>query len=160
MPNPKARPVVLSDHERAVLLGSARGRNTAQALALRSRIVLACAEGGTIGAVAAELGVSRGTVSKWRSRFLALRLQGLSDGPRPGRPRLIGDEQVRALISTTLERAPGNGDARWSTRSMAAETGLSQTAVSRIWRTFGLHRPAPGRPDRADPPAGPLTAHE
>jgi transposase len=138
VPSPKLDPVVLSDEERSVLAGWSRRRKTAQALAVRSRIVLRCAEGGTIGEVAAELGVSRNMVSKWRSRFLAGRLDGLSDEPRPGRPRVIGDEQVEALIAKTLEEAPTNGDTHWSSRSMAARTGMSQSAVSRIWRAFGL----------------------
>jgi transposase len=129
--------VVLTDDERQVLGGWSRRRKTAQALAVWSRIVLRCAEGGTIGAVAAELGVSRDMVSKWRARFLAGRLEGLSDEPRPGRPRVIGDEQIERLITKTLEGAPAC-DAQWSTRSMAAATGMSQSAVSRIWRAFGL----------------------
>jgi transposase len=138
VPSPKLDPVVLSVEERSVLAGWSRRRKTAQALATRSRIVLRCAEGGTIGEVAADVGVSRNMVSKWRSRFLADRLDGLSDEPRPGRPRVIGDEQVEALITKTLEQAPVNGDTHWSTRSMAAQTGMSQSAVSRIWRAFGL----------------------
>jgi transposase len=77
-------------------------------------------------------------VSKWRARFLDARLDGLSDEPRPGRPRVIGDEQIEALITKTLEEEPANGDTHWSTRSMAAQTDLNQTAVSRIWRAFGL----------------------
>jgi transposase len=104
---------------------------------MRSRIVLRCAEGGTIGQVAADLGVSRDMVSKWRSRFLARRLDGLSDDPRPGRPRTITDEQVDQVIVKTLEEAPGE-DTHWSTRSMARSSGMSQSAVSRIWRAFGL----------------------
>jgi transposase len=138
MPSPKADPVILSDEERSVLLGWSRRRNTAQALALRSRIILACADGGTNGEVAERVGVGRQTVSKWRVRFLDRRLDGLSDEPRPGRPRVIGDEQIEALITKTLEQEPANGDTHWSTRSMATETGLNQTAVSRIWRAFGL----------------------
>jgi transposase len=138
VPNPKAEPLVLSDEERSVLVGWSRRRKTAQALAVRSRIVLRCAEGGTIGEVAAELGVSRNMVSKWRSRFLVDRLDGLADEPRPGRPRLIGDERVEALIAKTLEEAPSTSDTHWSTRSMAATTGMSQSTVSRIWRAFGL----------------------
>jgi transposase len=130
--------VVLSDDERRVLVGWARRRKTAQALALRSRIVLQCAEAGsTIGGVAARLDVSRATVSKWRSRFLAGRLDGLSDEPRPGRPRTITDEAIEQVITKTLESTPGE-DTHWSTRSMAASTGMSQSAVSRIWRAFGL----------------------
>jgi transposase len=138
VPSPKLDPVVLSEEERSVLAGWSRRRRTAQALAVRSRIVLRCAEGGTIGEAAADLGVSRNMVSKWRARFLTARLDGLSDEPRPGRPRVIGDEQVEALITKTLEQAPVNGDTHWSTRSMASTTGMSQSAVSRIWRAFGL----------------------
>ena len=130
--------MVLTDEELSVLLGWSRRRKTAQALALRSRIILACAGGGTNGEIAEQLGVGRQTVSKWRARFLDARLDGLSDEPRPGRPRVIGDEQIEALITKTLEEASANGDTHWSTRSMAAQTGLNQTAVSRIWRASGL----------------------
>lgn len=137
MPSPKLEPVVLSDEERQVLSAWSRRRKTAQALASRSRIVLRCAEGGTIGAVAADLGVSRDMVSKWRSRFMARRLEGLSDEPRPGRPRVITDDRVEQVIAKTLEDTPGQ-DTHWSTRSMASATGMSQSAVSRIWRAFGL----------------------
>ncbi|OLF04368.1 IS630 family transposase, partial [Actinophytocola xanthii] len=137
MPSPRLRPVVLSDEERSVLSGWARRRKTAQALALRSRIVLRCSEGGSIGEVAMDIGVSRNTVSKWRSRFVVDRLDGLSDEPRPGRPRVITDDKVDEVITRTLEQTPGR-DTHWSTRSMASATGMSQTAVSRIWRAFGL----------------------
>jgi transposase len=136
--SPKLAPLVLSDDERQVLEGWARRRKTAQALALRSRIVLACAGGSSVSAAAAELGLSRTTVSKWRSRFLAARLEGLSDEPRPGRPRTVGDEQVERVITATLEQRPPGGDTHWSTRSMARSAGMSQSAVSRIWRAFGL----------------------
>ena len=129
---------MLSDDERRVLAGWARRPKTAQALATRSRIVLRCAEGGTIGEVAAELGVCRDMVAKWRRRFLTDRLEGLSDEPRPGRPRVIGDEQVEQVIAKTLEERPSTADTQWSTRSMAAATGMSQSTVSRIWRAFGL----------------------
>jgi transposase len=138
MPSPRALPVELSDGERQVLVGWARRRKTAQALALRARIVLACAEGVSNGEVAVELGVSRNTVSKWRSRFVVHRLEGLSDEPRPGAPRTISDEQVERVIAKTLEEAPPHGDMQWSTRSMAAAMGLSQSTVSRIWQAFGL----------------------
>jgi transposase len=137
VPSSKLEPVVLSVEERSVLTGWARRRKTAQALALRSRIVLRCAEGGSIGEVAAEVGVSRNTVSKWRSRFVSGRLEGLSDEPRPGRPRLITDDRVDEVIVKTLEETPGR-DTHWSTRSMASAMGMSQSAVSRIWRAFGL----------------------
>jgi transposase len=137
MPSPKLEPVVLSDEERSVLTGWARRRKTAQALALRSRIVLRCAEGGSIGDVAADIDVSRNTVSKWRSRFVSGRLEGLADEPRPGRPRAITDDQVDEVITRTLEETPGR-DTHWSTRSMAQAAGMSQSAISRIWRAFGL----------------------
>jgi transposase len=127
--------VVLSDEERSVLVGWARRRKTSQALALRARIVLRCAENGSsIGGVAGQLDVSRATVSKWRSRFLADRLDGLSDEPRPGRPRTITDDQIEQVITKTLESTPGE-DTHWSTRSMATSTGMSQSAISRIWTT-------------------------
>src|SRR6202451_2755997 len=92
MASPKLEPLVLSDDERRVLEEWARRRKTAQALALRSRIVLACAGGAGVSAVAAELGISRTTAGKWRSRVLEGRLKGLSDEPRPGRPRPVTDE--------------------------------------------------------------------
>jgi len=138
MPSPKLAPVVLSAEERSALEALARRRKTSQALALRARIVLACANGGSVTAVAADLEVARDTVRKWRGRFLAGRLAGLGDAPRPGAPRTITDEQVEVVIAKTLaERGPGQ-DTHWSTRSMAAATGMSQTAISRIWRAFGL----------------------
>ena len=138
MATPKLAPLDLSAEERQVLVGWARRRTTAQALALRSRIVLACADGRANTEVAAALGVSRPMVVKWRSRFLRDRLEGLSDEPRPGAPRKITDEQVEQVIARTLEEKGPGQDTHWSTRSMAAETGMSQTTVSRIWRAFGL----------------------
>jgi len=137
MPNPKLPELVLSDDEAGVLRGWTRRRKTAQALALRARIVLRCAEGGSNSEIAAELGIQRATVAKWRSRFVLDRLDGLLDEARPGRPRTITDEQVEAVITATLESAPVNAT-HWSTRSMAAESGLTQTAVTRIWNAFGL----------------------
>jgi transposase len=130
-------PLVLTADDRATLERWARGRSTAQALALRSRIVLASANGATNQQVAAELGVNPTTVGKWRSRYVARGLDGLSDDPRPGAPRKITDDRVEQVLVKSLEEAPPEGT-RWSTRSMAAATGLSQTAVSRIWRAFGL----------------------
>jgi len=138
MASPKLDPLVLTDEERQVLEGWARRRKTAQALALRARVVLACADGTAVSAVAADLGISRATAGKWRSRFLGSRLEGLSDEPRPGRPRTVTDEHVEKVITTTLEQEPPNGDTHWSTRSMARSAGMSQSAVSRIWRAFGL----------------------
>jgi transposase len=134
---PKAE-LALSDVERVTLLSWSRRAKTAQALALRARIVLACAEGASNISVAASLGVSRPTVNKWRARFVRDRLDGLSDEPRPGAARKITDEQVAAVIVKTLEEAPVNQDTHWSTRSMAKASGLNQTAISRIWRAFGL----------------------
>jgi transposase len=129
--------LVLTADDRATLERWARGRSTAQALALRSRIVLASEAGATNQQVAAELGVNPTTVGKWRSRFVARGLDGLSDDPRPGAPRKITDDRVEQVLVKSLEEGPPDGS-RWSTRSMAAATGLSQTAVSRIWRSFGL----------------------
>jgi transposase len=138
MPSPTPVPLELTDEERQVLTGWSRRRTTAQALALRSRIVLECAAGRANTDVAGALGVSRETVRKWRSRFTRDRLEGLSDEPRPGRPRTITDERVEIVIAKTLEERGPGADTHWATRSMAAATGLSQTAVSRIWRAFGL----------------------
>jgi transposase len=137
MPDPRAAVVVLTDDERAQLEAWARRPTSAQALASRSRIVLAAAEGGTNLELAERLGLERGTVRKWRNRFVLYRLDGLLDEPRPGRPRTISDEQVEEVITKTLESTPANAT-HWSTRSMAAAVGLNQTAVSRIWRAFGL----------------------
>jgi transposase len=137
VPNPVAVELSLSDAERAQLQAWARRPKSAQALAQRSRIVLAAAGGGSNTEVAAQLGVSRPTVTKWRNRFARDRLDGLLDEPRPGRPRTVTDEQVEAVIARTLETSPADAT-HWSTRSLAAELGLSQSAVSRIWRAFGL----------------------
>jgi transposase len=134
---PKA-PLTLTDDERQTLQRWARRARTAQALALRAKIVLACAEGATNQAVAEQLGIWPQTVTKWRSRFVRRRLEGLSDEPRPGRPRTITDAQVEQVITKTLEEPPPRQDTHWSTRSMAKATGLSQTAISRIWRAFAL----------------------
>jgi transposase len=138
MPSPTPVPLELSDEERQVLTGWIRRRTTAQALALRSRIVLECAQGRSNSEVAASLAVSRETVRKWRSRFVRDRLEGLTDEPRPGAPRKITDEQVERVITATLEQKPPHNDTQWSTRSMAKATGMSQSAISRIWRAFGL----------------------
>ncbi len=140
MRNQRGRPtatIVLTAEERETLERWARRPSTAQALALRSRIVLAAADGQANIDIGAALGCHPVTAGKWRRRFAEQRLDGLSDEPRPGAPRTIGDEQVEAVIVKTLERQPRNAT-HWSTRSMAAEMGMSQTAVSRIWRAFGL----------------------
>src|SRR5690606_10316716 len=114
-----------------------RRRKTAQAVALRSRIVLECAHGADNNSVAQRLAVTPQTVSKWRGRFVSMRLEGLTDAPRTGKPRTIEDEQVEAVIIRTLESTPKDAT-HWSTRSMATDMGLSQSAISRIWRAFGL----------------------
>src|SRR5947209_11491363 len=134
---PPLAKVVLSDDEREVLERWARRRKTAQALALRCRIVLAAADGEMNKDIAARLECSPTTVTKWRMRFVERRLDGLHDEPRPGKPRLIGDDDVERVIVTTLEQTPTDAT-HWSTRSMANATGMSQSAVSRIWRAFGL----------------------
>jgi transposase len=128
----------LADGEREQLQRWARRPRSAQALAQRSRIVLACAAGASNQAVARQERVTPQMVGKWRRRFVERRLEGLVDEPRPGQPRRISDEQVEQLIVKTLEQAPPDGGTHWSTRQMAAATGLNQTAVSRIWRAFGL----------------------
>ncbi|MGO9321568.1 MAG: IS630 family transposase [Solirubrobacteraceae bacterium] len=128
----------LTDGERAQLQGWARRRRTAQGLALRSQIVLECANGYSNMEVASRLSVSAATVGKWRRRFVADRLDGLVDEPRSGRPRTVGDERVEDVIVKTLETAPPDGGTHWSTRQMAAKTGLSQSTISRVWRAFGL----------------------
>ena len=133
---PKAE-LVLGEDERETLQRWARRPKSAQALALRCRIVLACAEGGSNIEVAERLGVNRHTVGKWRQRFVSDRLDGLHDEPRPGAPRTISDEDVERVIVITLEQTPDNAT-HWSTRTMAASTGMSQSAISRIWRAFGL----------------------
>jgi transposase len=137
MPSSLLAPVDLTADERARLESWTRRRTSAQALALRSRIVLLAADGLGNTEIARELGIHRNVAGKWRSRFLAHRLDGLTDEPRPGRPRTIGDEQVEAVIVKTLETTP-KGATHWSTRSMAREVGLTQSAVQRIWKAFGL----------------------
>jgi transposase len=126
----------LSDGERAVLESWTRRRTSAQALALRARIVLMAAEGlWSNGEIADALDVSRPTVTKWRNRFADRRLDGLADEPRPGKPRSITDEQVEAVVSKTLESAPKNAT-HWSTRSMAREVGMTPDAVMRVCPVF------------------------
>ena len=129
--------IVLSEEEREILERWARRPKSAQALALRCRIILAAADGEKNQDIAARLGCSATTVGKWRKRFAELRLDGLHDEPRPGKPRTISDADVEAVLVKTLEDQPSDAT-HWSTRSMAAATGMSQSAISRIWRAFGL----------------------
>ena len=129
--------LVVSDEERAQLLRWSRRAKSAQALALRSRIVLACADGEANTAVAARLGCSAATVGKWRARFLERRLDGLVDEPRPGRPPSISAEQVEDVVVSTLESVPANAT-HWSRAKMAERSGLSRSTIGRIWRAFEL----------------------
>jgi transposase len=137
MPFPTAVSIRLSDDEREQLVSWSRRRASSQAVALRSRIVLAAAEGLSSSQIARDLGVSVATVGKGRNRFAGDRLDGLLDEPRPGRPRTITDQRVDEVIIKTLESAPRDAT-HWSTRSMAREVGLTQSAVFEIWRAFGL----------------------
>jgi transposase/transcriptional regulator with XRE-family HTH domain len=129
--------LTLSEDERTQLLRWSRRAKSAQALALRSRIVLACAEGLDNKAVAARLGCAGATVGKWRGRFVAYRLDGLTDEPRPGRPPVIGVDQVEDVVVATLESTPPNAT-HWSRAKMAQRSGLSRSTIGRIWKTFDL----------------------
>jgi transposase len=129
--------VVLTDDERETLLRWSRRATSAQALALRCRIILACADGLSNVQVATDLKVHPTTVAKWRNRFAVDRTEGLADEKRPGPARTVTDEQVEEVVVRTLEATP-KGATHWSTREMAKASGLSQSTISRIWRTFGL----------------------
>lgn len=130
-------PLTLTDEERTTLEQWARRRKTAQALALRARIILGCGGGLTNTAVAADLRIGKATVGKWRARFLERRLDGLLDEPRPGAPRTVTDADVERVVTLTLETTPEDAT-HWSTRSMAERAGLGKSTVNRIWRAFGL----------------------
>jgi len=135
--------LVVSAEQREQLESLARRRSTAQALALRARIILACAEGGHNTQVAARLGIFRQTVGRWRTRFIQSGVDGLLDEPRPGAPRKITDAAVEHVVTLTLESKPRDAT-HWSTRSLAKRAGLSRSSVARIWRAFGL------RPHRSE----------
>jgi transposase len=129
--------LAVTEAERRTLTQWTRRATTAQALALRARIILAAATGATNTAIAHRLGVTKPTVGKWRQRFERHRLDGLLDEPRPGAPRTVTDAHVERVVTLTLETQPKEAT-HWSTRAMARRTGLSQSAISRIWRAFGL----------------------
>ena len=129
--------IMLSGEERKTLERWARRHSSSQALALRCRIVLASAEGRTNTEIAADLGVNQVTVSKWRHRFAADRLDGLVDAPRPGAVRTIGDDVIEAVLVETLETTPPDAT-HWSTRGLARKHGISHQTVAEIWHAFGL----------------------
>jgi transposase len=130
-------PLTLTDDERTKLKSWAKRPTSAQRLALRARIILACAEGADNKVVAKTLRITPHTVGKWRTRFLEDRLEGLADEPRPGAPRTLSDARIEEVITRTLESKPDNAT-HWSTRAMAQRVGLSQSAIVRIWQAFGL----------------------
>lgn len=154
MPRGKAVAIALTEDERDALERNVRRRNGAYALAQRSRMVLLAADGLNNQAIATRAGVSAATVGLWRRRFAERRLAGLDEEPRGGRPRKIDDEQVETVIAATLERAP-DGATQWSTRLMARKLGMSQSAISRIWRASGL---SPHRMDAARREGSELTS--
>jgi len=137
MHGPALAPLVLTAAERETLARWTRRATTAQALALRARLVLACADGMSNSEVALEYRVHRVTVGTWCARFVAHRLDGLLDEPRPGAPRTIADETIEEVLRLTLESTPRDAT-HWSTRRMGERVGLSQTTVMRIWHAFGL----------------------
>jgi transposase len=136
----RGRPIpklTLSEQEREMLQQWSRRAKSAQALALRARIILECGRGRTNSQAASELRVTPQTIGKWRSRFCAKRLDGLLDEPRPGTPRRLSDADVERVLVKTLESTP-KGATHWSTRSMARACGLSRSSINRIWRAFAL----------------------
>jgi transposase len=137
------QPLVVTEEERERLESLAHRARSQALLARRARVVLACAEGLDNKTVAKKLRCCLGMVGKWRSRFLAARLEGLYDEPRPGAPRKVSDDQVEKVVIQTLESTP-RGQTHWSTRGLAKASGLSRMTVSRIWHAFGL------QPHRAD----------
>lgn len=129
--------VTLSKEQNHQLLEWTRRHKTSQALALRARIIIACAEEETKSAVTRRCDVCRNTVSKWHERFVERGLDGLLDEPRPGAPRKHGDAKIEQLIATTLNERPAEAT-HWSSRLLAKKLGVSQSTVSRVWRAFGL----------------------
>ncbi|MEI6537803.1 MAG: IS630 family transposase, partial [Verrucomicrobiaceae bacterium] len=129
--------LILSGDEKAKLEVMARRPKTDQRTALRASIVLDCASGKSNTIVARQRGITLATVGKWRARFVNQGLGGLGDAPRPGQPRKISDLMIEKVVSRTLESRP-KAATHWSTRSMAKASGLTQNAIVRIWRAFGL----------------------
>jgi transposase len=129
--------VVVTQDERETLQNWSRRPKSAQALALRARMILLCAADRSNTEVAAELRITKQTVGKWRQRFLDKRLDGLLDEPRPGTPRKLSDSDVERVLALTLESVPRNAT-HWSTRSLAEASGLSRASVHRIWKAFAL----------------------
>jgi transposase len=129
--------LVIAPEERSALEKWARRPKSAQALALRAKIILACAEGKSNTEVAAQFRITKQMVGKWRARFVERRLDGLLDEPRPGTPRKVSDGEVERVLAMTLESLPRDAT-HWSTRSLAKQCGLSRSTVSRIWRAFAL----------------------
>ena len=134
---PRPAPVTLTEDERQALTSLAHRSRTAPQRARRARIILACADGQATRGIAKRLHLSATTVCKWRTRFLADRIDGLTDEPRPGAPRRITDAQVEDVVVRTLESTP-RAATHWSTRAMARATGLSHATIGRIWHAFGL----------------------
>ncbi len=147
MSNPRGRPkqreLVVSPEQKITLRQLLQQPRSSRSLAFRARIILECASGQNNAAVAAKLHTTGFTVGMWRNRFITEGLAGLGDEMRPGAPRQIGDDRVERAVRLTLEEAP-KGATHWSSRALAARTGLSQSTVSRIWRAFGL------RPHRSE----------
>ena len=141
------QPLELSPRERRELEGLRSQGASHPRLAQRAEIILACATGAANSKVGHDLGISSATVGKWRRRFVERRLAGLHDAPRSGAPKRIADEDVEKVVRLTLESSPGDA-AAWSTRSLAEATGMSQAAVSRIWRAFSVR---PGSSPQAEP---------
>jgi transposase len=131
------QPLTIGNDDKEKLELLARRPKTAQRVALRSKIVLRAAEGLSNQQIAGRLGVTGATVGKWRERYRVRGLEGLSDEFRPGTPRKITDAQVEEAVTQTLESQP-TAATHWSTRSLAAKVGLSQSAIVRIWHSFGL----------------------
>jgi transposase len=133
----KAQPIHLTQETRAELNRLARRKREARGPAFRARVVLMLADGATGKEIERRLRTSNQTVCALRKRFIKGGVEALFDERRPGAPRKIGDQQIEQVIVTTLERRP-KGATHWSTRMMAKKLGFSQSAISRIWRAFGL----------------------